>query len=240
MSITRISKKSSPVQVLLTGQWVDLGSRRRVPLNLGDASERVGAVDVHGAGAADAFTARTPEGERGVHFVLDLEQGIQNHGTAGIDVDRVLLELRLDRRVFRVLIAGSDGLGLGKMRRRGVRRETEQQESGWMASTHPAVNLELFDERRLCSCLDRLGKARDGRRREGAGLLSAGWAETRKAASETGIGTGRHHVQETKTPTPVSSAERVDGNIATKDTESVRKGRGTAGPGAWPHYLTSW
>lgn len=42
-------------------------------LNLGQASEAVAAVDVHGAGAADALAARAAEGQGWVDFVLDLD-----------------------------------------------------------------------------------------------------------------------------------------------------------------------
>ena len=45
-----------------------------------DASKGVDATDVHGAGSTDALSARPPQGEGWVHFVLDLKKGIQHHG----------------------------------------------------------------------------------------------------------------------------------------------------------------
>jgi len=75
-------------------QWRDRGVRsgRR---DLGEAGESVAAVDVHCAGTADAFSARSAEGEGGVELVLDLDEGVENHGTALFQIDLVLLELRL-------------------------------------------------------------------------------------------------------------------------------------------------
>ena len=35
-------------------------------------------TDIHGAGAADSLPAAPPEGEAGVHLVLDLDQGVQH------------------------------------------------------------------------------------------------------------------------------------------------------------------
>lgn len=72
------------------------GRRRRY---LRQASEPVAAVDVHGAGAADPFAARSTEGEGGVHLVLDLNEGVEHHGPTLLEVDLVLTELRL-LRVF--------------------------------------------------------------------------------------------------------------------------------------------
>ncbi|TQD76805.1 hypothetical protein C1H46_037667 [Malus baccata] len=65
------------------------------------AGQAVAAVDVHGAGAADPFPARSPEGEGGVHLVLDLDEGVKHYGPALLEVDLVLLELQL-LRVVRV------------------------------------------------------------------------------------------------------------------------------------------
>ena len=73
---------------------------RRSGLDLREARQPVAAVDVHGAGPADPLAARSPERERGVHLVLDLDQGVEDHGPAVLEVDLVVLELRL-RRVFR-------------------------------------------------------------------------------------------------------------------------------------------
>jgi len=51
------------------------------------AGERVGAVDVHGAGAADALAAGAAERQGRVDLVLDPDQGVENHRRAVIAVD---------------------------------------------------------------------------------------------------------------------------------------------------------
>ena len=68
------------------GQGVDLGVLRRL-VDVSQARQRVAAVDVHGAGTADALTARSAEGKGGVLLVLDLQQSIQNHGSADCTED---------------------------------------------------------------------------------------------------------------------------------------------------------
>ena len=75
------------------GQRVDLG-RLVVSLDLGEAGQGVHTAcvidvidvypryqlltDIHGAGSADSLPAAPPEGEAGVHLVLDLDQGVQH------------------------------------------------------------------------------------------------------------------------------------------------------------------
>ena len=75
-------------------QRVDLD----VALHVGDvlgAGQRIGAVDVHRARAAHALAARAAEGERAVDLVLDLDQRVENHRTAGVHVDFVGVERRV-------------------------------------------------------------------------------------------------------------------------------------------------
>jgi hypothetical protein len=55
------------------GKGVDLGGLGGVLLDTAETGEGVDTVNVHGARAADALTARTTEGKRGVHLVLDLD-----------------------------------------------------------------------------------------------------------------------------------------------------------------------
>ena len=52
-------------------------------------------TDIHGAGATDALPAGPPEGQAGVHLVLDLDERVQHHGTAVVQVDLVILHLGL-------------------------------------------------------------------------------------------------------------------------------------------------
>ena len=54
-----------------------VGQRAGYPPN---ASKGVDPTDVHGAGSTDALSARPPQGEGWVHFVLDFKQGVQHHG----------------------------------------------------------------------------------------------------------------------------------------------------------------
>ena len=52
-------------------------------------------TDIHGAGATDALPAGPPEGQAGVHLVLDLDERVQHHGPAVVQVDLVILHLGL-------------------------------------------------------------------------------------------------------------------------------------------------
>src|SRR6185437_1485740 len=53
------------------------------------------AVDVHGAGAADALAAGAAEGQRRIDLILDLDQRVQNHRAAGIEVDLIRIRPRI-------------------------------------------------------------------------------------------------------------------------------------------------
>ena len=63
-------------------EGVDLGRFGVSLLDIGEARQRVRAINVHGARAADALTARAAEGKGGVLLVFDLDQGIKDHRTA--------------------------------------------------------------------------------------------------------------------------------------------------------------
>ncbi|MPL74155.1 hypothetical protein SDC9_19965 [bioreactor metagenome] len=60
-----------------------------------DAGERVDPVDVHRAGAADAFAARAAEGQRRVDLVLDLDQRVEDHRTAFVHVQEIAVDARV-------------------------------------------------------------------------------------------------------------------------------------------------
>lgn len=77
------------------GQGVDLLLLGDVGVDSTEACESVSALNVHGARAADTFSARPSEGEGGVLLVLDLDERVEDHGTALAEVDLVLLELGL-------------------------------------------------------------------------------------------------------------------------------------------------
>lgn len=59
------------------------------------AGEGVDTVNVHRATSANTLPARPPERERRVKLVLDLENSVEDHGTALVEVDRVGLEVGL-------------------------------------------------------------------------------------------------------------------------------------------------
>src|SRR5690606_16795272 len=59
------------------------------------AGERIDAVDVHGAGAADALPAGAAEGQRRVDIVLDIDQRVQHHRPAFGEVDFVSVDARV-------------------------------------------------------------------------------------------------------------------------------------------------
>mmetsp|Transcript_22041 Transcript_22041/g.70405 ORF Transcript_22041/g.70405 Transcript_22041/m.70405 type:complete len:263 (+) Transcript_22041:183-971(+) len=70
------------------GERVDGGGG--LVIDVGKAGQGVATVDVHGARAADALTARAAEGERRVLLVLDLDERIKDHGAALVQVDGVV------------------------------------------------------------------------------------------------------------------------------------------------------
>ena len=79
--------------------------------NLGNksrAGQPVGAVHVHGAGAADAFPARAAECKRRIHLVLDPEQRIENHRSAIVEVDVESIEAGVRVEIGIVAIDLSD------------------------------------------------------------------------------------------------------------------------------------
>ena len=60
-----------------------------------EARQRVGAIDIHRARAANAFAARPAEGERRVDFTFDLDEGVEHHWPARRAVDPVAVETRV-------------------------------------------------------------------------------------------------------------------------------------------------
>ena len=78
-----------------------------------DASQGVDPADVHRARSADALPARPPERDCRVHLVLDLDERVENHGTAGVQVDVELLHARLVPRSVGVPSVDEELLVLG-------------------------------------------------------------------------------------------------------------------------------
>ena len=95
-------------------QRVNLGVLRRF-VDVGEASKRVAAIDVHRAGTADTLAARATECERGVLLIFDFEKRVQNHWTAVCSVNFVVLEVRglLGVGVVAIDLEGFDRAGFG-------------------------------------------------------------------------------------------------------------------------------
>src|SRR5690606_30761278 len=84
------------------------------------AGQRIGAVDVHRARTADALAARAAEGQRRVDLVLDLDQRVQDHRAALVEVDLV----GIGARILVVVRAPAIDLELAHAGRAGGRGET--------------------------------------------------------------------------------------------------------------------
>mmetsp|Transcript_3554 Transcript_3554/g.8556 ORF Transcript_3554/g.8556 Transcript_3554/m.8556 type:complete len:255 (+) Transcript_3554:104-868(+) len=83
------------LQDIHVGERVDLGGLGRVLVDVGKAGERVGPLDVHGAGSANTLAAAPPKGQGGILLILDLEEGVENHRAAVVEIDGVRAEIRL-------------------------------------------------------------------------------------------------------------------------------------------------
>lgn len=83
-------------------QRVDLDIRGRFGGDSAQACQGVLAVDVHGTASTNALSAAPPEGQRRILLVLDLDQGVQDHGAGLVEVDGVGLQPRLLGRGIRV------------------------------------------------------------------------------------------------------------------------------------------
>jgi len=80
-------------------QWVNLRSLV-VALNFAEASQGVDTANVHGARATNAFAARPPEGQGWIHLIFDLDESVQDHGAALVQVHVVLLHAWLVARLL--------------------------------------------------------------------------------------------------------------------------------------------
>lgn len=54
-----------------------------------DTGQVMSSIDIHSAGTTDSFSTTTSERECWVYFILDLDQSIQEHGTAFAHIDVV-------------------------------------------------------------------------------------------------------------------------------------------------------
>ena len=90
-------------------QRVDLGDAAGLllallPLDVAEARERVLPVDVHRAGSADPLAARPAERQRGILLRLDLNEGVEHHGPAVVQVHGV------GRKILEAAAAALDGV----------------------------------------------------------------------------------------------------------------------------------
>ena len=86
-------------------QRIDLGGLVQIRIvDLRNTGQRVRTADVHRARATDALSAGSSERKRRVDLVFDLDQRVQHHRTARIEVDLVGLHVRLGI-AFRILKA---------------------------------------------------------------------------------------------------------------------------------------
>jgi len=70
-------------------EGVDFGYLGLVSVDAAETGEGVLAVDVHGAGTAYAFSAGAAESERGVDFVLDFDERVEDHWACLVEIDGV-------------------------------------------------------------------------------------------------------------------------------------------------------
>ena len=116
--------QGKPVRGPLTvRQRVNLLRLGLVPVDPTQTRQRIHAINVHRARATDALPARTPERQRRIQVILDLDERIQHHRSAFRQVDLVRLQRRLFRRRVRVPAVDFELLeflaGSGRGRRRG-------------------------------------------------------------------------------------------------------------------------
>ena len=84
------------------------------------AGQRILAVDIHGAGAANSLPAGSAEGQRAVHPVLDMDQRIQHHRPAFVQIDFETVPARIVIIIRRPAINTQDAVVLRLGRRRVV------------------------------------------------------------------------------------------------------------------------
>merc|ERR1719232_64292 len=73
-----------------------------ISFNLGQTGESVHTSNIHGARSTDSLSARSSECETRIHFILDFDQSIQDHGTTVVEVNLIVLHLGLCSRLFRI------------------------------------------------------------------------------------------------------------------------------------------
>lgn len=84
------------------GQRINLGRFRSRRINFADTSQSVDTSNVHGAGATDSLSTRSAESQSWIHFVLDLNESIEDHGTAILQVHGIFFHFRFLSLLLRI------------------------------------------------------------------------------------------------------------------------------------------
>lgn len=122
------------------------------------AGEGVGAVNVHGARAANTLSAGAAEGEGRIDLVLDADEGVENHRPRLVEVEGVGLHAGLLGRLVGIPAVDLEGLEFGILARGG----------GAVSSARGKVG-HAADGSRNASSGDAKGGPRGGRAEEGGG-----------------------------------------------------------------------
>jgi hypothetical protein len=75
-------------------QRVNLGSLVGILVNVLQAGQSIGTVNVHGTGSADSFTAGSTKGKSRILFIFNFDQDIQHHRSAVIEIDGISTQIR--------------------------------------------------------------------------------------------------------------------------------------------------
>lgn len=94
-------------------QGVDFDVLRRIVRDALEAGKRVLTIDVHSARAANTFTAGSSQSQGGVDFVLDLDESVEDHRTAGAEINLILLHVWLLAWLIGVPAVDRERLHLG-------------------------------------------------------------------------------------------------------------------------------
>lgn len=70
------------------GKRIDLHSLGLF-IDIAQACQGIGTIDIHGATAANSLTARSTESQGRILLVLNLDQSVQNHRSAVVQIDSV-------------------------------------------------------------------------------------------------------------------------------------------------------
>ena len=69
---------------------IDLYSTR-LSINRLETCKRICSINIHRTTSTDSFSARSSKGQSRILFIFDLDECIENHGSAFLQVDRIVL-----------------------------------------------------------------------------------------------------------------------------------------------------